>query len=367
LDSDGDGINEINAGARGVTYKEALKMNEDLMSMNGYKLVYGANPKDWPCAEFCGYSEKWGKKAVIWETEAQEAKYLTPYIGEMEQEVYEGYGVNVPQHYLSAVGIAYNICVVLTHKSVNLQYEIWNKQDAGEDVSNLEGRLQLTKMAMTVAWRSLYEGLGLGGFSPEATRFYAILKVAAFQGQFVDEEIDGRLVPDFPKKNKPAQVKKDCLNALTYLGNDLDLKGGISHLNKDGKNTLPKAIMEQIVIACKTSYNWSAIESGKDRVAKLSKLEVTEAVLYGCLRRAGQGLDPTGQLVLESEQQEDVEIDEDGEHIVPESLMQKAIKDSVWQYEHCSWIADVIKTATNLHVTANKIIFLANNANREDI
>ena len=40
--------------------------------------------------------------------------------------------------------------------------------------------------------------------------------------------------------------------------------------------------------------------------------------------------------------------------------MQKAIKLTVWQYEHCPWIADVIQTATNLHVQANKIIYLAN-------
>jgi hypothetical protein len=47
--------------------------------------------------------------------------------------------------------------------------------------------------------------------------------------------------------------------------------------------------------------------------------------------------------------------------------MQKAIKLTVWQYEHCPWIADVIQTATNLHVQANKIIYLSNNLNNEDI
>jgi hypothetical protein len=99
----------------------------------------------------------------------------------------------------------------------------------------------------------------------------------------------------------------------------------------------------------------------------MTKLDVTEAVLYGCLRRAGQGLDPSGQLALESSDQEDAEFDEDGESVTPESLMQKAIKLTVWQYEHCPWIADVIQTATNLHVQANKIIYLSNNLNNEDI
>lgn len=366
-DTDGDGIVLLNAGIKGVTYSEALKMNEDLMSMNGYRLVYGADPSGWPCAEFCGYSDKWGKKALYWEDETKEAKYLTPYIGEMKQEIYEGYGLNVPAHYLTAVGIAYNICVVLTHKAVNLQYEIWSKQDAGGPLGNLEGQLRLVKMAMAVAWRCLYEGLGLGGFSPEATRFYAILRVAAFQPVFVDKEIDGQLAPSFADKNKPNQVKKDCYEALTYLGNDLDKRGGLSHLDKDGKNTLPKGIMEQIVKACKTSFNWTAIERGKDRVGKMSKLEVLEAVLYGCLRRAGQGLDPAGQLALESRGDEDSEVDEDGESVTPESLMQKAIKLNIWQYEHCPWIADVIQTATNLHVQANKIIHLNNSLNNEDI
>jgi hypothetical protein len=359
-DSDGDGIVLINAGIKGVTYAEALKMNEDLMSMNGYRLVYGADSSKHPCAEFCEYATKWGKKALVWEDKAKEDKYLTPYIGEMKQADYEAYGKNVPAHYLTAVGIAYNICVVLTHKAVNLQYEIWSKQDAGEILGNLKGILDLTKMAMTVAWRSLYEGLGLGGFSPEATRFYAILRVAAFQEVFVDKEIEGKLVPSFADKNKPSQIKKDCLDALSYLGNDLDMQGGLSHLNKDNKNTLPKAIMAEIVKAVKISFNWTAIETGKDRVSKMTKLDITEAVLYGCLRRAGQGLDPSGQLSLESSDQEDSEQDEDGESVTPESLMQKAIKLTVWQYEHCPWIADVIQTATNLHVQANKIIYLAN-------
>lgn len=366
-DSDGDGIVLINAGVKGVTYAEALKMNEDLMSMNGYKLVYGADSSKHPCAEFCEYAAKWGKKALIWEDKAKEDKYLTPYIGEMPQADYEAYGENVPAHYLTAVGIAYNICVVLTHKAVNLQYEIWSKQDSGEPLGNLEGRLQLTKMAMAVAWRSLYEGLGLGGFSPEATRFYAILRVAAFQGVFVDKEVEGKIIPSFADKNKTNQIKKECLDALTYLGNDLDTQGGLSHLNKDGKNTLPKAIMQEIVKAVRISFNWTAIERGADRVGKMTKLDITEAVLYGCLRRAGQGLDPSGQLALESSDQEDAEYDEDGESITPESLMQKAIKLSAWQYEHCPWIADVIQTATNLHVQANKIIYLSHSLNNEDI
>ena len=317
-DSDGDGIVLINAGIKGVTYAEALKMNEDLMSMNGYRLVYGADSSKHPCAEFCEYATKWGKKALVWEDKAKEDKYLTPYIGEMKQADYEAYGKNVPAHYLTAVGIAYNICVVLTHKAVNLQYEIWSKQDTGESLGNLKGILDLTKMAMTVAWRSLYEGLGLGGFSPEATRFYAILRVAAFQEVFVDKEIEGKLVPSFADKNKPSQIKKDCLDALSYLGNDLDMQGGLSHLNKDNKNTLPKAIMAEIVKAVKISFNWTAIETGKDRVSKMTKLDITEAVLYGCLRRAGQGLDPAGQLALESSDQEDAEFDEDGESVTPE-------------------------------------------------
>ena len=354
-DSDGDGIYEINAGIRGVTYSEALKMNEDLMSMSGYKLVYGANPANWPCKEFCEYEAKWGKKALVWEDLNKEAKYLTPYIGEMSQAQYESYGANVPSHYLSAVGIAYNICVVLTHKAVNLQYEIWSKQDAGEALGTLEGILRLTKMAMAVAWRSLYEGLGLGGFTPEATRFYSILRIAAFQKQFVDKEIDGVLVPHFPDKTSQTQLKKDCVDALTFLGNDLDLTGGLSHLNTDGRNTLPKGIMQEIVKAVKVSFNWTAIERGKERVAKMSKNEIIEAVLYGCLRRSGQGFDPSGQLDDSASYD-----DGDEEQVTAESLMQKAIKLSVWQYEHCSWIANVVETATHLHVTANHIINVRN-------
>lgn len=332
------------------------------MSMKGYRLVYGSDPRNHPCAEFCGYSDKWGKKALYWEDESKEAKYLTPYIGEMKQEVYEGYGLNVPAHYLTAVGIAYNICVVLTHKAVNLQYEIWSKQESEESLEKLPGTLTLTKMAMAVAWRSLYEGLGLGGFSPEATRFYAILRVAAFEPHFV-EGVNG---PEFANRKKPNQVKKDCLEALLYLGNDLNKEGGLFHLAYDEKGnfdkelSLPKGVMQLIAKACKTSFNWTAIERGADRVGTIPKLEVLEAVLYGCLRRAGQGLDPAGQLALESRGDEDSEVDEDGENVTPESLMQKAIKLNIWQYEHCPWIADVIKTATNLHVQANKIIYIAN-------
>ena len=367
-DSDGDGIVEINAGIRGVTYTEALKMNEDLMSMNGYRLVYGNDPSKYPCAEFCEYAAKWGKKALVWEDEKKENKYLTPYIGEMSKAEYEAYGLNVPSHYSSAIGTAYNICVVLTHKSVNLQYEIWSKQSRDEALGNLLGLLQLTKMATAIAWRALYEGLGLGGFSPEASRFFAILKVAAFNTEFVEVEVDGKLIPSFPDKAKPHLARKDCLSALVFLGKDLDSVGGLSHLIKDGNNTLPKALMQEIVKALRTSLNWGAIEKGKDRVSKMSRLEITEAVLYGCLRRTGQGLDPSGQLsLISAEQEEGAEFDDEEDMVSPESLMQKAIKLTVWQYEHCPWIAEIIEASTKLHVQANKIIYLNRSLENEDI
>jgi hypothetical protein len=338
-DTDGDGIINKNLSRLGITLEEALEYNKSFMSMPGYVLVYGEDPSNWPCAEFVSYKDKWGKKALFWENEdiAIENGYLCSYIRSKTQEDFKEICRVVNEHYLGAVGIAYNICVVLTHQTTDLIYK---------GVENNE--VKLKKMAMVFAWRILYEGLGLGGFSHKARRFYQVLRIAAFNVNFIEEVNEyGELVATFPKKESPKSALIPCLPELVKLGGFTE--GQIKQEN------IALAVVKAIVKACRISFDWTAIERNKPRVAYMSAGEIRTATLYGALRRAGQGKDVGGIEIREN--YEGGMLDE-GEDTPPVaiSIMDLAEQLEVYKDLNCPWINRILQRGIEVHNLANTII-----------
>ncbi len=359
-DSDGDGILLYSGSAHGLTVEEGLLMNEHPMGLLGYKIAYGKNPANWPSAEFVSYGDKWGKKALIWESDSEtEKKYLTAYVLDQPRAVYERNAELVAAHYRGPVGISYNICVVLTHKTVNLMYEIESVRGVKTpgEIQAMEQRLVLLQMSMAVAWRLLYEGLGLAGYTPQAKEFFSLLQIGTFQSEYTYKKVEdgwGGIEPSWiDQKTKDAE-KRNCLKDLIYLGNHRDGEdfsepsGGISHLGKAAN-----AIMSEIVKANRIAQDGGALIKGSDRVKNMTAGSRKDAILYMSLRQIGRGSDPAGQNVLEAEEQEFI----DDEAVQTVSLLNTCLQEEGYKLHSAAWVQEVLKEACQVHQQANRLLY----------
>lgn len=359
-DTDGDGIVLLNVSVHGLSYAACLAMNKHIMGIVGYKVAYGLNPEQWPIAEFCSYAEKWGKKAVHWgflSAEA-EAKMVAkvPYVTVFPAIKDQRSKVLVSQHYSRCVGLAYNICVALTHQTLSAVSQ-------GQDAVVLH-------MATVIAWRLLYEGLGLGGYSPKGRKFFALLRIATGSVasgkdlrtatyQLVNKEetleepqweTDNGLQPAWIEKTTPIAMQVNLLPDL------IDLMG-IGHL---GKAASP--VIVALVDAAALAQNWGAVEGGKNRVRYMSEGQVREAMSFGAVRRAlGQGYDPAGMRELENANRDDEGGDED--QILPRSII-RGLMDAkfnlqpwVADYLHCPWLRVALERAIRVHTKAENYLF----------
>jgi hypothetical protein len=288
--------------------------NSSKMGPKGYEVVY-PDLKSQNDAEFINFKDKWNKKAPsVWANK--------PFITVILLESYLRAARLVAEHYLSAVGRFYNMCVVLTHYA-------YIRQHQGKDTAIVEE-------ALAVVWRLLYEGLGLAGWTPPARLFLALLVAAAGNlnknpgdPKFTVEE-DGDwedggypkwwgkgLKPKAPRHDTPSNQQK---GAIPYMINLMV----IDHLPK------AKQITKLLIWSCKVSMDWSAIEKGQSRVAFMEESEIQTAAVYGALRRADQGADNAGfeELAALDAYQDVAQNGYDGpEPVLPQSCIRKVINE----------------------------------------
>jgi hypothetical protein len=361
-DTDGDGIVVMNLEVHGLTLEDCLKMNKHPMGIVGYKVAYGNDPQNWPIAEFCSYEEKWNKKAVHWghlPTE-KEAAYVkkAAYITVLDAVKDEDSKKLVSAHYRNCVGTAYNICVVLTH-------QVLSATSSGKDSTRLQ-------MALAVAWRLIYEGLGLGGYTPNSRKFFQLLMIGTFikKGSTHNQavyrlaskevndnnptwETDGGLQPDWTDETTPNSKKLPVVSELVNL---MEL----------GHIASAESIVVKILEANLIAQNWKAIETAKQCVNNMDAIVEQEAISYGAVRRAlGQGWDPAGHAQLEAENS-DHEADE--EAVIPRSLLRTIMNKDVlqdWVSDNlsCDWVRDALAMACRVHIKAETYLF---NMNQED-
>lgn len=287
--------------------------NASVMGPLAYGSVY-PSPEATTDAEFVGVADKAKKAPSKWAG----SKFRTSF----EMKTYLRAARLVAEHYMSAVGRFYNASVVLS----NFSYIQAHKK--GEVSVALQ-------MALAIVWRLMYEGLGLAGWTPPARLFLNIL-VAASYGLSADKRNprftyvkdgdweDGGYPDWWAKGCKPSAVRKDTpdklkIPAIPYL---VEL-AGVEHLGKTGQ-----VAFRYILWAVKVSLDWSAIEKGRASVAYLSEAQWQDAVLYGALRRAGQGFDGAGleELASAVEAGDGLGGEED-EEILPQSCLRALLND----------------------------------------
>lgn len=202
-DSDGDGIAIIpafhhldNAGVLDATERRnmMLTMNNHAMGMGGYLVAYGkADVLSLPCAEFCSFKDAWTKKKIIVEAgseamKVQIKKGILPYArNKMVYEWIDTVG-QVSNHYFNGVSTSYNISVVAINNSIDLQYKLWNlSEDAKpEERDLLSKQLTLALRTCAIAWRLIYEGLGLAGYSEGASKWFKLFNLASSGTHYIE-------------------------------------------------------------------------------------------------------------------------------------------------------------------------------------
>jgi len=348
-DTDGDGISLLNVGIRGLTVDDINEMNDSWVGVKGYKIIYGDNVSKWPYAEF---SEKPKKKWMKWDTAEDKAKYCLPYVSSISKYSYVndagktsiGYfesGELVQKHYVAAVGIAYGIASVLTFKLADMLYS--DKQD----------NVKAMKLAVVVAWRAIYEGLGLAGYSEAATKWFAILGASKISGTYVCK--DGVYMSPKDKRATKEDKVLDAAYSLLFLGEDEEVGNGLSKFWEgkelsDGSNpyfTLMYKAMKAILEAEKTRTFFGGLEKGSN-VTKLIRTDdqLKDAYIFGGLRRMGQGADPAGITMRDANLFDD---GTDEDVILPISLFAGIDQSGATSRLSCPWLKSMLDKGTYIH------------------
>ena len=212
-DSDGDGIAVIPAFHymdKAVTdgkirytqqYAIMLGMNTHPMGMAGYAVCYGDSFSGWPCEEFCSFKDAWSKKKlnVTSGSKVEEGlikKGILPYIRRKPMKEFTGAYRGVNSHYRGAVGTSYNLSVAAVYECLQLQYTVWN----GDTSEATAEKLRIALLACASAWRLVYEGLGLAGYTPEAKAWFSLLNLSTWGNDWTTDFFGN---PTFPTAKTP--------------------------------------------------------------------------------------------------------------------------------------------------------------------
>lgn len=294
-DSDGDGIAASRAD---ITADEAKAINNSLMGVAGYRHIYGANV---PFADFMSATDKHGKKdpaanvAMISNTiknpdSAQEEPIpLTP-------EVLGDFASRVANHYRSAVGTGYGICSKL----------IFHAADVA--ASGDEAKLKSLTEASLVAWRLLYEGLGLSGYSREASYVYDVLNKAS-----VDTNGPGMVAVH----KTTGEVEVTFAKVVSNNPDDYTITSGAHILSQAkafaGLENVPVGVFQNIILARTVTRVVPKLEGfGSLGESGYWNNVIPAAIKYGTLRRISQGDDRVAEMLNDFEI---AEMESNGENV----------------------------------------------------
>lgn len=290
-DSDGDGIALLNLSKLGFTMDEVHEINNSIMGIAGYEHLYGTNV---PFADFVSEEDKAGKKSFRGELTLISTKVKNPDTGNKEEITVKFVGDfanRVATHYKTAVGTSYGICSALVFKAAD-----WAA--AGDEDMNE------VMTSTLIAWRAIYEGLGLSGYSAKAERIFDIINFATmdFEGHrlFVNDQGDVGCIWD------QGLVANPDYKATT--GSEL-LQEEFSEFNA------PIEVFEYILDArCHTKAAVRLEGFGKALSKKQKAVPnlINGAIKYGTLRRISQGQD---RVFEELGLVEEATLAQSGEHV----------------------------------------------------
>lgn len=381
-DSDGDGIGAINLKHYNVTESEVRQMNDSLMGMAGYYFCYG---KDIPFAGFMSYKDKFGKKDFTKLEEVTDKEGNKVGIAKLIpiKDYVKGAAL-VATHYRFNVGIGYGVCSALTFATAEFAY------------SKAAGTLKNPKMyewsikACVIAWRLVYEGLGLSGYSPEANQFFEALFAAvialgtkdgkiykkahvkseqylsnceflnlrtdfnsvelekAYQAAMIEAKAKGNQ-EDITEVEEAYQYLSDITNGSRFVTTEKATPDDVQcDFMKDMITALPEAIgqneevnnlIQRIINARRVTMTYARIERGG--YVPEGTLRDT-SVIYGCLRRIGQGDDPVEVELISNE---DLLTNE----IRPTSLFILANNKELHKNLHCNFLKIYLRLGSAIY------------------
>lgn len=361
-DSDGDSIAIIpafhyldNAGIEDPEERKKvmIMMNKHVMGMGGYLLCYDhkSSMTNLPCAEFVSFKDAWTKKKIIVHpgSEAQKVqlkKGILPYArNKAVIDWIETVG-DVQDHYRSGVSTSYNIAVTAVNEALDLQYQVW------EGHPDLDGRLPkrllLSLRTCAIAWRLLYEGLGLAGYSEGASRWFQLFSLGSFAVKFQEGPFGPK--PLFGNQEGGEQIS----SALA--------EGAGFHFRKDSNVIANHLCKISMILADSRAIQDPSKNTKRYEEVVASKTRFSEAVIRRAQRLSSQGEDNVMRQALEAAYDEDFFEDPGNES--GQSVIDIFIYEKMWEQLACPWQAKNMKRAAIFMAESTKII--AANSQKEE-
>ena len=267
-DADGDQCGSINGHKYGIDADIAIAINNSLMGMGGYFYCYEAD--NLPFFAFMSYEDKIGKKSLT--TWAKAVATAIP----VDQYAVDAAQVHI--HYKFAVGVGYGICSVLAFQAWDSMYRA-----SGVDTDAVK--------ACVIAWRYIYESIGLGGYTPDSKIFMDTLLQAAHAWA-------GNVL-----------MIKSLEDGLYYSANSTKLTAADKNSNNNpgvypahviasllpAKLAKEASVIYHLIKARARTLTYGALERGNFTRERL----VMSAAIFGAFRRTGQGYDPVAPMTAD--------------------------------------------------------------------
>ncbi len=277
-DCDGDGIALINLslGATKISVVEAKEINDSLMGIAGYRHLYGANV---PFADFMSVKDKYGKKDPAAKVAMLAASIKNPDSANGEDisltpAVLGDFASRVANHYKANVGVGYGICSKLIFQAA----DVAAKGDSAE--------LATVTEACLVAWRLLYEGLGLSGYSREAYNAFDIINKASVDTKALQVARIGDSIETVFEDSTVWTTRDLCVNAAEILSQ----AAPFNQLNLDIK------VFELLISARTVTRTVAKLEGFGKAPSTWWTQVIPSTIKYGTLRRISQGDDRVAEL-----------------------------------------------------------------------
>lgn len=278
-DSDGDGCLIIPGFhyLPAMTGREKVEMcisaNKSLMAMGGFFACYGhlRNEGAMPNQEIYSWKASTFAKCLVVKagSEAEKTmvkKQVLPLfrLGKAQEWVETTHKVR--DHYSFCVGRAYEMAVYAMHDALESKFG---------DKSTKEQKVAM--VTCSVLWRLVYEGLGLSGYSPEAARFFELLRISEW-GTHFGEHLDGSAY--LLKKDQGGQPIGNAL--LGILG----LPMNALNIEVVKKLFFYASVMQRKSDMAKSYHDEKVM-------ARLDDNDLLNAtIIYGAVRRTAAGCDP---------------------------------------------------------------------------
>jgi hypothetical protein len=277
---DGIALLNLSKGATKISKEEAIAINASKMGIGGYRYLYGANV---PFADFMSVSDKHSKKNPAAKVAMVSSSIKNPDSAKQElisltPAVLGDFASRVANHYKSAVGVGYGICSKL----------VFNAADVAAKGESAE--LDTLVDACLVAWRQVYEGLGLSGYSREASKVFGIINAASADTKLFQV---AKVAPDSYDvifKDDTWQTTRDlCVDGANVLA------ACFSGIN------VSVAAFKAIIMARTVTRVVAKLEGFGPAPSKWWEEVIPATIKYGTLRRISQGDDRVAELLDDQE------------------------------------------------------------------